>query len=96
MVVRPWETSLLGQIGNSKMKIELQETFQFEAAHSLPRLPENHKCYRLNGHSFKSSCRGNCLNLRLQLRLSRGLASIRHGYPLRPRQHHRSRLAATL
>jgi 6-pyruvoyltetrahydropterin/6-carboxytetrahydropterin synthase len=36
------------------MKIELRKTFQFEAAHLLPRLPESHKCRRLHGHSFKA------------------------------------------
>ena len=35
------------------MKIELRKTFQFEAAHVLPRLPKSHKCRRLHGHSFK-------------------------------------------
>ena len=35
------------------MNVELRKTFQFEAAHSLPNLPENHKCHRLHGHSFK-------------------------------------------
>jgi len=35
------------------MKVELKKSFQFEAAHSLPNLPPNHKCYRLHGHSFK-------------------------------------------
>src|SRR5262249_17508674 len=29
-------------------------TFQFEAAHLLPHLPESHKCRRLHGHSFKA------------------------------------------
>lgn len=33
--------------------MELRKTFQFEAAHLLPLLPENHKCRRLHGHSFK-------------------------------------------
>ena len=33
---------------------ELRKTFQFEAAHLLPHLPENHKCRRLHGHSFKA------------------------------------------
>lgn len=33
--------------------IELRKTFQFEAAHLLPRLPKTHKCRRLHGHSFK-------------------------------------------
>jgi 6-pyruvoyltetrahydropterin/6-carboxytetrahydropterin synthase len=36
------------------MKVELRKTFQFEAAHLLPHLPENHKCRRLHGHSFKA------------------------------------------
>jgi 6-pyruvoyltetrahydropterin/6-carboxytetrahydropterin synthase len=36
------------------MKIELRKTFQFEAAHRLPRLPESHKCHRLHGHSFQA------------------------------------------
>ncbi len=26
--------------------------FGFEAAHSLPKLPADHKCYRMHGHSF--------------------------------------------
>ena len=34
------------------MHIELRKTFQFEAAHRLPRLPRTHKCRRLHGHSF--------------------------------------------
>ena len=36
------------------MKLELRKTFQFEAAHLLPHLPENHTCRRLHGHSFKA------------------------------------------
>jgi 6-pyruvoyltetrahydropterin/6-carboxytetrahydropterin synthase len=35
------------------MKIDLRRTFQFEAAHLLPHLPETHKCRRLHGHSFQ-------------------------------------------
>ena len=35
------------------MKMELRKSFQFEAAHLLPRLPRSHKCRRLHGHSFK-------------------------------------------
>jgi 6-pyruvoyltetrahydropterin/6-carboxytetrahydropterin synthase len=35
------------------MKMELRKTFQFEAAHRLPQLPETHKCWRLHGHSFR-------------------------------------------
>ncbi|MCX8091202.1 MAG: 6-carboxytetrahydropterin synthase QueD [Verrucomicrobiae bacterium] len=35
------------------MQVELRRTFQFEAAHRLPKLPRTHKCWRLHGHSFK-------------------------------------------
>jgi len=35
------------------MIIELRKTFQFEAAHLLPKLPKTHKCRRLHGHSFQ-------------------------------------------
>tara|TARA_B100000497_G_C7481042_1_gene295373 strand:+ start:85 stop:441 length:357 start_codon:yes stop_codon:yes gene_type:complete len=34
--------------------MELRKTFQFEAAHLLPHLPQNHKCRRLHGHSFSA------------------------------------------
>ena len=34
------------------MTMELRKTFQFEAAHRLPRVPAGHKCARLHGHSF--------------------------------------------
>ncbi len=30
----------------------LFKDFQFEAAHRLPHMPDNHKCSRLHGHSF--------------------------------------------
>ena len=36
------------------MNIELRKSFQFEAAHLLPLLPEGHKCRRLHGHSFQA------------------------------------------
>jgi 6-pyruvoyltetrahydropterin/6-carboxytetrahydropterin synthase len=35
------------------MNVELRKSFQFEAAHLLPKLPPDHKCRRLHGHSFK-------------------------------------------
>ncbi len=35
------------------MRVELRKTFQFEAAHLLPHLPQTHKCRRLHGHSFQ-------------------------------------------
>ncbi|MGN6366841.1 MAG: 6-carboxytetrahydropterin synthase QueD [Phycisphaerae bacterium] len=33
--------------------MELTKEFRFEAAHSLPCVPEGHKCGRLHGHSFR-------------------------------------------
>ncbi|MCA9784862.1 MAG: 6-carboxytetrahydropterin synthase QueD [Candidatus Cloacimonetes bacterium] len=35
------------------MRVELVKTFTFEAAHRLPRVPAEHKCARLHGHSFR-------------------------------------------
>ena len=35
------------------MQVELEKTFRFEAAHLLPNVPEDHKCRRLHGHSFR-------------------------------------------
>ncbi len=32
--------------------ISIVHSFSFEAAHLLPRVPEDHKCRRLHGHSF--------------------------------------------
>ena len=33
--------------------MEIFKKFFIEAAHRLPGLPEDHKCYRLHGHSFQ-------------------------------------------
>jgi 6-pyruvoyltetrahydropterin/6-carboxytetrahydropterin synthase len=35
------------------MQAELVRTFRFEAAHNLPALPEQHKCRRMHGHSYR-------------------------------------------
>ena len=35
------------------MKVRLTREFRFEAAHSLPSFPADHKCRRLHGHSFR-------------------------------------------
>ena len=35
------------------MEAELIKTFRFEAAHSLPNVPPEHKCSRLHGHSYR-------------------------------------------
>jgi 6-pyruvoyltetrahydropterin/6-carboxytetrahydropterin synthase len=32
--------------------MQVFKRFQIEAAHFLPRVPEDHKCRRLHGHSF--------------------------------------------
>jgi 6-pyruvoyltetrahydropterin/6-carboxytetrahydropterin synthase len=36
-----------------KSGMEIFKEFTFEAAHRLPNLPEDHKCSRLHGHSFR-------------------------------------------
>ncbi len=33
--------------------MDVFKVFQIEAAHRLPNLPEDHKCFRLHGHSFR-------------------------------------------
>ena len=35
------------------MSVEIVQTFRFESAHSLPRVPDTHKCKRLHGHSYQ-------------------------------------------
>ena len=35
------------------MKARLTKEFRFEAAHTLPSLPDDHKCRQMHGHSFK-------------------------------------------
>lgn len=32
--------------------MKIIKTFQFEAAHFLPHVPDDHKCRRIHGHSF--------------------------------------------
>lgn len=39
-------------VGDQVM-FELSKEFWFAAAHSLPHLPEGHKCARLHGHNYK-------------------------------------------
>ena len=34
------------------MRVELTKDYRFEAAHRLPQVPADHKCYRMHGHSF--------------------------------------------
>ena len=33
--------------------MEIYKAFTIEAAHRLPNLPDDHKCSRLHGHSFR-------------------------------------------
>ncbi len=35
------------------MIVELVKEFSFESAHHLPHVPEDHKCRRLHGHSYR-------------------------------------------
>lgn len=35
------------------MRARITKEFRFEAAHTLPSLPESHKCRQMHGHSFK-------------------------------------------
>ena len=35
------------------MRVELTKEFTFEAAHRLPQVPPDHKCFRMHGHSFR-------------------------------------------
>lgn len=32
---------------------EIAKDFRFEAAHFLPRVPKEHQCHRLHGHSYR-------------------------------------------
>lgn len=33
--------------------VTISKTFDFDAAHSLPKLPKRHKCRRLHGHTYR-------------------------------------------
>jgi 6-pyruvoyltetrahydropterin/6-carboxytetrahydropterin synthase len=35
------------------MRVELSKDYHFEAAHRLPQVPPEHKCFRLHGHSYR-------------------------------------------
>src|SRR5205807_270452 len=36
-----------------RMKVELEKDFTLECAHRLTRVPADHKCARMHGHSFR-------------------------------------------
>jgi 6-pyruvoyltetrahydropterin/6-carboxytetrahydropterin synthase len=38
---------------DDRMHVELTREYSFEAAHRLPRVPAEHKCARMHGHSFR-------------------------------------------
>jgi len=35
------------------MRMRLERSYRFEAAHFLPHVPAGHKCARMHGHSYK-------------------------------------------
>lgn len=35
------------------MQTKISKTFDFDAAHRLEKLPEEHKCHRLHGHTYR-------------------------------------------
>jgi 6-pyruvoyltetrahydropterin/6-carboxytetrahydropterin synthase len=35
------------------VRVELTKEYGFEAAHRLPRVPPDHKCARMHGHSYR-------------------------------------------
>lgn len=37
----------------NKTDMEIFKEFRIEAAHRLPNVPKDHKCYRLHGHSYR-------------------------------------------
>ena len=39
------------------MRVELTREYSFEAAHRLPMVPPDHKCFRMHGHSFRIEVR---------------------------------------
>ena len=45
------------------MSYTISKTFRFDAAHSLPDLPEDHPCRRLHGHTYHVECRFRAENL---------------------------------
>jgi 6-pyruvoyltetrahydropterin/6-carboxytetrahydropterin synthase len=46
--VQPRASASIGTV-----HVRLVHEFRFEAAHRLPKVPPDHKCSRLHGHSFK-------------------------------------------
>lgn len=42
-----------GEVEDMKM-IRICKTFDFDAAHRLDKLPANHKCHRMHGHTYRA------------------------------------------
>lgn len=40
-------------LSSAGMKVRLVHEFRFEAAHWLPNVPDEHKCRRMHGHSYR-------------------------------------------
>jgi 6-pyruvoyltetrahydropterin/6-carboxytetrahydropterin synthase len=38
-------------------KVTISKSFDFDAAHRLPHLPDGHKCKRLHGHTYRVEIR---------------------------------------
>ena len=36
----------------ARMRMRLERSYRFEAAHYLPKVPPGHKCARMHGHSY--------------------------------------------
>jgi 6-pyruvoyltetrahydropterin/6-carboxytetrahydropterin synthase len=36
----------------ARMRMRLERSYRFEAAHFLPKVPPGHKCARMHGHSY--------------------------------------------
>jgi 6-pyruvoyltetrahydropterin/6-carboxytetrahydropterin synthase len=45
------------EAGAQATQAEIFKEFTFEAAHRLPNVPEEHKCARLHGHSYRVEVR---------------------------------------
>jgi 6-pyruvoyltetrahydropterin/6-carboxytetrahydropterin synthase len=50
---RVWHCTPRHHKMTAAMRVRLQKSFSFEAAHQLPTFPDGHKCRRLHGHSFR-------------------------------------------
>src|SRR5262245_21781950 len=49
----PPATPASRRTGGDVPRVELTKEYSFEAAHRLPNVPKDHKCYRMHGHSFR-------------------------------------------